>query len=418
MVALSHTLGALRERDFRLLFTATTITTLGDRVASIALVFAVLHLGSATDLGLVLGARSLAEAAIMLFGGVLADRLPRSHVLVAASLVQGVAQMATAAAILGGTGSVAVVLALQVVYGVGAGVVIPAEVGLVPQTVSAARVQQANALLGLTRSGVQVLGPALGGALVVAGSPGIALAVDGVSFFVCAAILGRIRIPRREGSPASFLTDLRNGWREFSSRSWLWASVLLFGVGNLAFSSWMVLGPVIAEEDLGGAGAWAIVLTVGGIGSIFGALLAIRVRPARPLVVCTLAAVPLGGQLVALALGAPVWVLAASSFVAAVGLGVHLTLWFTIFQQQVPEHAQSRVSSYDTLGSFVLIPLGLALVGPVSSTIGRHETLWLSLAIMLASWAAILALPSVRAIRRTDAGAVAEPPPTLSTMSA
>ena len=65
----------------------------------------------------------------MLFGGVLADRLPRSHVLVAASLVQGVAQMATAAAILGGTGSVAVVLALQVVYGVGAGVVIPAEVG-------------------------------------------------------------------------------------------------------------------------------------------------------------------------------------------------------------------------------------------------------------------------------------------------
>ena len=417
MPALSHKLGALRERDFRLLFTATTITTLGDRVAAIALVFAVLHIGSATDLGLVLGARSLAEAAIMLFGGVLADRFPRSHVLVGASFIQGIAQTATAVAILGGTGSVGLVIALQVVYGLGAGVVLPAEVGLVPQTVSAARLQQANALQGLTRSGVRVLGPALGGALVVAGSPGIALAVDGLSFFVCAAILGRIRIPRRAGTPASFLTELRDGWREFTSRTWLWASVVLFGIGNLAFSSWMVLGPAIAEEDLGGAGAWAIVLTVGGIGSIFGALLAIRVRPSRPLVVCTLAAAPIAGQLVALAVGAPVWVLAATSFIASVGLGVHLTLWFTVFQQQVPEHAQSRVSSYDTLGSFVLVPLGLGLVGPVSSAIGRHETLWLSLAIMLASWAAILALPSVWAIRRADPDPQVEPPG-LTTMTA
>lgn len=417
MLPLSHKLGALRERDFRLLFTATTITTLGDRLASIALVFAVLAIGSATDLGLVLGARTLAEAAIMLFGGVLADRLPRTHVLVGASLVQGVAQAATAIAILGGTGSIALVVALQIAYGLGAGVVIPTEVGLVPQTVSAARLQQANALQGLTRSGVAVLGPALGGALVVAGSPGIALAVDGASFFVCAAILGRIRIPRREGAPASFLTELRDGWAEFSSRTWLWASVVLFGIGNLAFSSWIVLGPVIAKEDLGGAGAWATVLTIGGIGSIVGAVLAIRIRPARPLVVCTLAAVPIAGQLVALALGAPVWILAAASFVASLGLGVHLTLWFTVFQQQVPERAQSRVSSYDTLGSFVLVPLGLALVGPVTSTVGRDETLWLSLGIMLASWAGILALPSVWAIRRAQPEPEIEPPG-LTTMIA
>jgi len=419
MVGLSEKLGALRERDFRLLFTATTITTLGDRLASIALVFAVLEFGSATDLGLVLGARALAEAAIMLFGGVLSDRLPRSHVLISASLVQGVAQTATAVMILGGSGSLGVVVALQVLYGLGAGVVIPAEVGLVPQTVSAARLQQANALQGLTRSGVQVLGPALGGALVVAGSPGIALAADGLSFFVCAAILSRIRIPRRAQAAASFLTELRDGWREFSGRTWLWASVLLFGIGNLAFSSWIVLGPVIAKEDLGGAGAWATVLTVGGIGAIVGALLAIRIRPARPLVACTLAAAPLSFQLIALALGAPLWVLAATSFVASIGVGIHLTLWFTVFQQQVPEHAQSRVSSYDTLGSFVLVPLGLALVGPVSAALGRHETLWLSLGIVLASWAGILALPSVWAIRRADVASAEAPKPlpSLTTMA-
>lgn len=402
MTPLSEKLGALRERDFRLLFTATTITTLGDRIASIALVFAVLEIGSATDLGLVLGARSVAEAGILVFGGVLSDRLPRNLVLVGASLVQGAAQVGTAIAILGGTASVGLVVALQLFYGLGAGVVVPAEVGLVPQTVTPARLQQANALQGLTRSGVRVLGPALGGALVVAGSPGIALLADGLSFVVCAAILGRIRIARREEAPASFLVELREGWHEFASRTWLWSSVLLFGLGNLAFSSWMVLGPVIADEELGGAGAWATVLTVSGIGSIFGALLAIRVRPARPLVVCTIAAMPLGGQLLALALGFPTWALAATAFVASVGLGVHLTLWFTVFQQQVPERAQSRVSSYDALGSFVLIPLGLALVGPVSAAIGREETLWLSLAICVATWIGILLLPSVRAIRRPE----------------
>ena len=402
MTPISGRLGALRERDFRLLFTATTITTLGDRIASIALVFAVLEIGSATELGLVLGARSVAEAAILLFGGVLSDRLPRNLVLVGASLVQAAAQTGTAIAILGGTESIGLVLALQVFYGLGAGVVVPAEVGLVPQTVSAARLQQANALQGLTRSGVRVVGPALGGALVVAGSPGLALLVDGLSFVVCAAILGRIRVPRRAELPASFLVELRDGWREFTSRTWLWASVALFGIGNLAFSSWMVLGPVIAEEELGGAGAWATVLTVGGIGSIAGAVLAIRVRPRRPLVACTVAAMPLGGQLLALALGFPTWALAATAFVASVGLGVHLTLWFTVFQQQVPEHAQSRVSSYDALGSFVLIPLGLALVGPVSAAIGRVETLWLSLGIMLASWIGILLLPSVWALGRRE----------------
>jgi MFS family permease len=217
---------------------------------------------------------------------------------------------------------------------------------------------------------------------------------------VCALILGRIRIPRRTQAPASFLVELREGWNEFASRTWLWASVALFGLGNLAFSSWMVLGPVIAEEELGGAGAWATVLTVSGIGSIVGAVLAIRVRPRRPLVACTVAAMPLGGQLLALALGFPTWALAATAFVASIGLGVHLTLWFTVFQQQVPEHAQSRVSSYDALGSFVLIPLGLALVGPVSAAIGRVETLWLSLGIMLVTWIGILLLPSVWAIGR------------------
>jgi MFS family permease len=299
----------------------------------------------------------------------------------------------------GGDGVWAIVV-LQGLYGVGAGVVIPTEVGLVPQTVSAMRLQQANALQGLSRNIVRVLGPAVGGALVVAGSPGVALAVDAVSFFVCAALLIQIRVERVAREQAgSMLRDLRAGWRVFTSRTWLWASVVLFGIGNFVFGAWIVLGPVVAKEELGGAGPWAFALTVGGVGSVVGSFVAIRVRPERPLVACTLAAVPISFQLVALALVAPVWALAATTFVAGLGIAIHLTLWFTLFQREIPEELQSRVSAYDTLGSFVLMPLGFALAGPVADTIGTSATLWGAAVVMWLSWACILALPSVRALR-------------------
>ena len=398
---LAERLGALRERDFRLLFAGTMITTVGDRLAGIALAFAVLDIASATALGIVFAFRQGVQALVVVAGGVVSDRLPRNLVLVGASLVQGAAQAGTAFCVLAGVGGVEAIVVLQAVYGLGLGLVIPAEVGLVPQTVGPDKLQQANALQGLTRNVVAVLGPAIGGAIVVAGSPGVALALDAVSFLVCAELLRRIRVrPRADASaPPGFLTELREGWREFTSRTWLWASVVLFGIGNLMAAGWIVLGPLVADERLGGAGPWAVILTVGGIGAVVGSAVAMRVRPRRPLAACVIAAVPLSFQTLALALEAPTWVIAAAAFLAGVGLSIHLTLWFTVFQQQVPERAQSRVASYDTLGSFVLMPLGFALAGPLADAIGITETLWIAVAVMWASWAAILALPSVWAIR-------------------
>jgi predicted MFS family arabinose efflux permease len=395
-------LGALAEHDFRLLFTATTITTAGDQVAGIALAFAVLDIGSATDLGIVFAARQSVEVVVLVFGGVISDRLPRHLVLVAASLTQGLAQAVTAGAVLTGSASVTTIVLLQGLYGVGNGLVVPAEVGLVPQTVSPERLQQANALQGLTRNVLRVLGPAVGGALVVAGSPGVALGVDAASFVACAAVLQRIRIAARDvgAAAAGFFRELREGWSEFTSRTWLWTSVLLFGLGNLAFAAQGVLGPAVAKAELGGAGAWATIVTAGGVGSVVGGVVALRIRPSRPLAASVIAAAPFGLTLAALAVPAPLWLLAATSFVAGGGLSVHLALWFTVFQQRVPERAQSRVSSYDALGSFVLMPIGFALAGPLADSIGISATLWAAFALDLGCLATILLIPSVWAIRR------------------
>jgi MFS family permease len=405
-------LGPLAERPYRLLFSATTITTLGDSVAGIALAFAVLELHGgttnltrgATDLGIVIATRQVAVAAVLLFGGVLSDRLPRNRILVGASLVQGAAQATTASFVLSGHATVAILVALQAVYGAGNGLVIPAEVGLVPQTVAPAHLQQANALQGLSRNLVFVLGPAIGGVIVVAGSPGIALAIDSCSFVVCAALMARIRIPARTDllPDSKFLHELREGWREFVGRTWLWSTVILFGLGNVFFMFWSVLGPAEAKAHLGGAGAWATILVVNGTGAVVGGLVALRYRPRRPLVACVLWPTLWTLQLVALAVHAPTWLIAGAAFFGGLGIAVHLTLWFTVFQREIPERAQSRVSAYDALGSFVLTPVGTAIAGPVAAAIGTSSALWLAVAAVLALNTSMLLIPSVWAIRRVE----------------
>ena len=314
-------LGALHEREYRLLFGATLTTSLGGAVGTIALAFAVLDVAGATSLGIVIAVRQGASAAVLLFGGVLSDRARRNLVLVGASLVQGAAQAATAAIVLAGVATVPLLAVLGVLWGLGDGLVVPAEAGLVPQTVSPARLQQANALQGLSRSGVRVIGPALGGILVVALNPGWALAVDSASFFVCAALLARMRIaPRAAGQPQRFVHELRAGWREFTARTWLWSTVLLFGIGNVFFMFMQVLGPAVAKERLGGAGAWAAILTVAGVGAIAGGVAALRQHPSRPLVACVLWPLAIVPQFAALAAGAPTWVVAACAFAGGFGI--------------------------------------------------------------------------------------------------
>jgi MFS family permease len=394
----------LAERPYRLLFSATTISTLGDSVANIALAFAVLDLTDKPKpiyLGIIFAGRQAANAALVLFGGVLSDRLPRNRILVAAAIGQGTAQAATAAVVLSGHPTLGVLVALQIVYGAADGFVIPAETGLVPQTVSPEHLQEANALRGMMRNFVFVVGPAIGGAIVVAGSPGVALAIDAASFAAAALLLARISIPARIVAEQSrFFSELREGWREFTSRTWLWSTVVIFGLGNFFFMFWPVLGPTYAKEELGGAGHWAVILAVNGTGAVLGSVFALRYRPRLPLVACVIWPMLFCGQLAALALGAPTWVIAGASFFAGAAIAIHLALWFTIFQREVPEHAQSRVSSYDALGSFVLTPLGLVAAGLVGGAIGLSSAAWLAAGAILVLNAAMLLIPSVWRVGR------------------
>jgi MFS family permease len=399
---MSIPIGALGERNFRLLFTGTTISGVGDGISNVALAFAVLEVSnSPVALGIVLAARQMANAGIVLAAGVWADRLPRHVILIAAAAVMGAAQTATGGLVLSGHATVGLLIVLQLVYGLADGFVIPASTGLIPATVSAARLQEANALLGLSQNGSRILGPALGGALVALGSPGGALLVDAGTFAAAAVLLLPLRIAPSADvvEPKPFFHELREGWGEFRRQTWLWTTILFFGIGNFAFSSYFVLGPVIAKRDLGGAPAWAAITTAFSVGSLIGGLVTLRIRPRKPLAASCIAAWPVALQALALGLGFPLWVVVAASVVAGIGLAVHLALWFTVFQQQVPPESMSRVSSYDAFGSFVLGPLGAAVAGPVAAGIGVHETLLVAVGVILAMDVVVFAQPSVHAIR-------------------
>jgi MFS family permease len=307
-----------------------------------------------------------------------------------------------AALLFTGQATVAVLAGLAVVYGLADGFELPATQGLIPAVISRARLQQANALLGLSRSILGFGAPALGGLLVAAGSPGAAILIDSISFAVAAVLLVRVRVEPSDDvvAPAPFVAELRQGWAEFRGQDWLFTTIVFFGISNFANQSFPVLGPLVMKQHYGGAAPYGLLLSFFGIGSILGGMLALRWHPARPLLVSCLASWPIPVIYILLAFLAPLPLLFLFEVLAGIGIAVHLALWFTVFQQHVPEHVRARVSSYDAFGSFVLIPVGTAVAGPIAGAIGIKTTLIGSAITMLGTKAIIVSHRSVWAIRR------------------
>lgn len=390
--------GVLRERPFRLLFFGQAASLLGDGMVSVALAFAVLGLtGSATDLGIVLAARAVPLVALMLAGGVWADRLPRRAVMVAADLARLAAHGTMAALLIVGEAEVWSLAALAAVTGTATAFFTPAISGLMPAVVSAERLQQANALRGLAMAAGQIAGPALAGVLVVSAGPGWALAADAATFGVSAAFLIRIPLPARVvGEARSFLAELREGWDDFRSRTWLWTSVAAAALGNLLFAAYMVLGPLVADRELGGAGAWALIASSFGIGSLAGGALLLRFQPHRPILIATVSVSLFTLPLAFLAIPAPAPVTAVAGLLAGAGLMVANNLWETTTQRHVPPEKLSRVTSYDWFGSLAMQPVGMLIWGPIGAAVGASTALWIAFAVHLASILALLAVREVR----------------------
>jgi MFS family permease len=400
--------GALRERRFRLLWLGQTTSTLGDGLVPVALAFAVIQTldGSPTDLGIVLAAQTLPLVAFVLAGGVWADRLPRQIVMLVSDVIRGVVQATIAVLLLSGHAELWQLVVLVAIYGTAQAFFQPAATGLVPATISAERLQQANAFLGLSRSLAFVVGPAVAGVVAAATNPGSVFIVDAVTFAVSATSLALLRLPRgrREGERRSFFADLKGGWHELISHTWLWVIVAWAAAFlGVVVAPYMVLGPVVAKESLGGPAAWGMIAAGWGVGTVAGGLLALRWKPLRPMLVCCAAVLLITPAMILLALRAPAPLIAVLNALGGSGMGLFGALWQTTLQQHVPEESLSRVSAWDWMGSYLFLPLGLVLAGPVSDVIGVSETLWIAAGFIVVSTIAVLLVPDVRNLRRLDA---------------
>jgi predicted MFS family arabinose efflux permease len=367
-------------------------------MVSVALAFAVLHIGgSASEVGLVLAVGVLPSAVTALAGGVLADRVSRRTVMVGADLVRVASQGTMAVLLIAGSAEVWTLAVLSAVGGAASGFFGPASLGLLPEVVPPDELQPANALRSSGSSAGEILGPLLAGVLVATAGAGWAIAADAATFALSAACLLGLRLAR--SAPAdrgSFLDDVREGWAVFSSRTWVWSFVVYFGIANLFWGSWSSLGPVVADQDLGGAAVWGTILAVMGIGALLGSLIATRVRPSRPLLLIALGEGLLALPLAFLAATSVVPVIAFGALLSGVGLMIGMSVWESTLQRHIPAEALSRVSSYDWFASFAFYPVGLAIWGPISAAIGLHTSLWLAFVLFMVSLAALLTVPDVR----------------------
>lgn len=395
-------LRVLGNGQFRRLLSAEWASRMGDYALAPVIPFAVYGLGgSTTEVAVVFGAEYLTLVLLVLLGGVVGDRLPRRSVMVAADLARFAVQVAVAVAFLTGNAAVWQLVAAQLVLGVGSAFFFPAVTGLVPQTVETENLQAANVARGIAGATASMVGPAIGGAVLVLASPGWAFAADALTFLASAVLLSGLRVTSSPdesemNAEPSVFTEFAQGWTEFRRRTWLWAIVLGFGLLNaLVFAPFYVLGPQV----VGDAAAWSTILVGAGAGAVGGGILALGWPPARPLLVATLAVVLWIPLTVLLAAGSPVGVLVLAATLGGGGLAVFGALWETTLQSHIPEGQLSRLSSYDWLGSMGLLPIGYALAGLAAATVGAEGGLIAGAVVLVLTTASWAALGSIRRLR-------------------
>ncbi len=365
--------------DFRRFWIGQSASVIGDRLVVVALALYVTnHTGSATDVGLVLGAHAAPLVLFMLVGGVWADRLPRHRVVVATDLVRAALHGLLAVLILTGEIRIWQLVVIEVAFGTAEAFFRPARTALIPQLVPEELIQDANAISGASDQVAELLGPALATALIAGVGAGWAFALDASTFMLSAVLLSRVRPrPRAERSVRRpFSTELREGFAEVRSRSWVWVTISVFSIALLAgLAPWYVLGPTLARGHYGSTAVFGVITIAFGVGAVAGALLGLRWRPERPMRAGFVACAAWPVSLAMLALGAPLVFLLPVSLLFGTGFALFLVWWETALAERIPAGALSRVTSYDWVGSLALMPLGYVAAGPIAGVIGADTVL-------------------------------------------
>ena len=401
--ATTDRLGPLRHPSFRWLAAGATVSSFGGSLAPVALAFAVLDLGgSATQLGLVVGAYALAEVVTALAGGVLGDRVSRKVMMEGSNALSALLQGVTAWALITDRATIPFLAVMGLAAGIVSALAGPSSSAMTPLTVPADVLPAAISVRRIGQNAAMIAGFACAGLFVAAVGSGWAIAVDAATFAVAALCYSRLRVPhvRPEHKP-SMLRDLGEGAREVLSRTWLWVLIGQALIYHLVYGGAQgVLGPIVVGDRFGRA-AWGWSMAALMAGFVVGGLVTLRWRPRRALLVGTTALALTGAFPLAMAWSPTTAGVLLGAFLHGFGLEIFSVWWDTSIQQQVPADRLARVYSFDLVGSFAMRPLGLAVTGPVAEAFG--EARWLvvvGLVMTGTSLAAAALVPSVRQLER------------------
>ena len=411
--ALMRRFPVLAFRDFRLLLAERLLAPAAFGFSLVGVSFAVLDAtGSTAELSYVLAAQIAPALILTLLGGVVADRIPPQRVIIAANIMIALGEGTFGILVLAGQPRLWQMILLEALTGTGMAIFYPASQALLPRVVPAEQMQQASALSRMAMNGGQMGGAVVAGVCVAAFGPGWALAACGVGMVGTIPPLLRIRAAAVERAHHSgMLSDLRDGWSEFRSHTWLWAIVAQFGVILMAwYGAFQVLGPVVAKTHLGGPAAWGAITAAESVGLIVGGLVSLRFSPRRPM----LFVVVIGGAIaispVSLAMLWPLPVVCLSSFGLGITMEIMMVQWTVALARRIPPERLARVSSYDALGSVMAMPVGALVAGPIASVIGVSVTQYGAAALILVATALALIPRDVRAMRSGYASPASQRP--------
>jgi MFS family permease len=338
----------------------------------------------------------------MLGGGVLADRIGRRKVMLGADSARLAAQGLLAVVLFIAMPPIWVIAALQAVLGTGEASFTPALGGLTPAIAPPDRLGDANALLGVAQSVTRIAGPALAGVLIGLTEPAVVIAVDAATFGVSLVSLAVLNVPRAAPAPRSPWRDLTDGWHQFRAQAWLWVTTVQFALFNLlTWAPYLLLGPVLARQYLGGARAWGTVVAAMALGSVLTGLALVGRRPRRPLVVAVAGSYGYGLPCLLLSLHLPVYAVALGACAAGAGAAVFGTYWSTVMQRRVPQEMLARVNAFALTGSYALGSVGFLVIGQIADVVGPGVMLGFAAAYTAISSTVVLSLRAIRSVRLT-----------------
>jgi MFS family permease len=379
------------------------ISNVGNGISPVALAFGVLALPGATgkDLSIVMAARMFPMIALMLFGGVIGDRFKRNRIVGGADVLGSTFAAVSAISLIVGHSSVFLLALMGALFGILNALWWPAMSGVLPEILPKAKLQNGNAVISMTTNIGYVIGALIGGAMVTAFGSGWALLVDAITFLIAGILVWNLDLPTivREQKNTIF-EDLKSGWFEFISRSWVVTMVISFALINLAFESMLqILGPLNFAEIANGPKFWSFNLAALTLGMLSGSLISLKVHFPRPLFFAMLVIAASSIWDFSLATKSPLWITLICAFLSGIAVDIFMVVWNTSLQSHIPEESYSRVVAYDALGSYGLSPLGIAVAGPLAQVFGVSTIIYFTGAMTLLAALASLLVKSVRDLK-------------------